>query len=145
MISLQINECGVNESMVRFLSVTYCPEKYPLTQTHTPCTNAPQELNTSSVSLIWHPSGEGQTPSRRFPFPVRGGGGAWIEQGARLKKTLAAALPTRRGEATPKWLMHCKTEGSAGRERGRRGGKVRSGSDRPRHLGEIEITDGDNQ
>ena len=114
--------------MVRFLSVTYCPEKYPLTRTHPPFTNAPQELNTSSVSLIWHPSGEGQTLSRRFPSPVCGG--AWIEQGARLKKTLVAAPPTRRGEATPKWLLCCRTEGSAGRERGRRGGKVRSGSDR---------------
>ena len=72
--------------MVRFLSVTYCPEKYPLTRTHPPCTNAPQELITSSVSLIWHPSGEGQTPSRRLPSPVRVD--AWIEQGARLKKTL---------------------------------------------------------
>ena len=118
----QITECGVNDSMVRILSVTYCPEKYPLTQTHPPCTNAAQELNTSSVNLIWHPSGEGQTPSRRFPSPVCGG--AWIEQGSRLKKTLAAAPPTRRGEATMKWLMHCRTEESAGRERGRRGGKV---------------------
>ena len=72
--------------MVRSLSVTYCPNKYPLTRTRPPRTNAPQELITSSVSLIWHPSGEGQTPSRRLPSPVRVD--AWIEQGARLKKTL---------------------------------------------------------
>ena len=52
---------------------------------HPPCTNAPQELITSSVSLIWHLSGEGQTPSRRFPSSVRVG--AWIDQGPRLKNT----------------------------------------------------------
>ena len=96
---MKLKECGVNKSMVRFLSVTYCPEKYPLTQTHPPCTNAPQELITSSVSLIWHPSVEGQTLSRRFPFPARVG--AWIEQGARLKKTLAAGL--QRGEERRLW------------------------------------------
>ena len=43
-------------------------------------------------------------PSRRFPSPVRVS--AWIEQGGRLKKTLAAAPPTWRGEATPEWRMH---------------------------------------
>ena len=59
----------MNEITVRILSVTYFPEKYPLTRTHPPCTNSPQELITSSASLIWHPSGEGQTPSCRFPSP----------------------------------------------------------------------------
>ena len=96
---MQINECSMNDIMVRFLSVTYCPEKYPLTRTHPPCTNAPQELITSSVSLIWHPSVEGQTPSRRFPSPVRVG--AWIEQGGPPQQYLGsgASNAERRGDS----------------------------------------------
>ena len=31
----------MNEILVRFLSVTYCPEKYPLTRTHPPCKKRP--------------------------------------------------------------------------------------------------------
>ena len=38
------------------------------------------------VILVWKPSGEGQTPSRRLPSPVRVS--TWIQQVARLKKTL---------------------------------------------------------
>ena len=64
--------------MVRCLLLKYCPEKYPLTPTYPPCTNAPQERITRSVSLIWHPSGEGQTPYRRLPSPVCVD--AWFEQ-----------------------------------------------------------------